>query len=296
MTTDGPVVPINIAATPTISVCTLVTRWDEYEIMRASFLAHGFADYCTEYLVVDNTRGNTADAYRAINAFLQEASAPYIIICHQDVELIDDGLVDLEQQIADMTARDPTWGVLGNAGSTPDGRRVMRLSDPHGSDQHPSDLPAIVTALDENFLLVRREANLAVSRDLSGFHHYGHDLCIVADVLGWSSYVIDFHLLHKSAGSLDNSFRVSRRATVNKYSRAFRPRCIAGTTQQAYLIGGSWFEQKIERLKLGGGRLWRRVARRLGLSYTTRDALDTAPIKASTKRLPPVAKATRRGP
>ena len=55
------------------------------------------------------------------------------------------------------------------------------------------ELPAKVHTLDENFIVVRRAANLSLSHDLDGFHLYGTDLCLIADVLGGNRYVIDFH-------------------------------------------------------------------------------------------------------
>ena len=263
---------ITAPSDPAFTVCTLVTRWNEYEVMRATFVAHGFDETSTEYLAIDNSAGNTADAYQAINLFLRAATAPYVLLCHQDVELVDDGVAELDREIRRIGQLDPNWAVLGNAGSSLDGRRVMRISDPRAANQQPAGLPVRVTALDENFLLVRAEANLAVSRDLGGFHHYGHDLCIIADVLGWSSHVIDFHLLHKSGGSLNVAFDASRRAIRAKYARAFRGRAVAGTTQRPYMIGGSATQRLTGTLLLQGRRLYRRLARRLGLPGADRDA------------------------
>ena len=195
------------------------------------------------------------------------------MLCHQDVELVDDGHAELMREITTMEARDPAWAVLGNAGSSFDGRRILRLSDPDGSDRRPAELPVRVSALDENFLLVRASANLAVSRDLEGFHHYAHDLCIVADVLGWTCWVIDFHLLHKSAGSLNASFHASRRAIAAKYARAFRRRWIAGPTQTPYRIGGSALSRGADRFILAGRRIGYRIARRFGLPSADKDAM-----------------------
>ena len=58
-----------------------------------------------------------------------------------------------------------------------------------------------MSALDKNFLVVRRDANLAVSADLKGFHLHGTDICIVARLLGYTAYVVDFQLRHVSSGA-----------------------------------------------------------------------------------------------
>lgn len=80
--------------------------------------------------------------------------------------------------------------------------------------------------LDENFLIVRRAANLAVSHDLAGF---GTVICLIAEVLGASCYVIDFHLRHKSAGVMDDAFHSVRERLIRKYRTAFRSRWVVTT-------------------------------------------------------------------
>jgi hypothetical protein len=131
-------------------------------------------------------------------------------LCHQDILLLEDGRTELEQRLNDLTAHDPEWALCGNAGGVSSTRLAIRISDPYGENQF-SPFPARVTALDENFIVIRRQANLALSHDLSGFHFYGADLCMIADFLGRSAYVIDFHLRHKSAGTTDASLQAAQR-------------------------------------------------------------------------------------
>ena len=100
-------------------------------------------------------------------------------------------------------------------------------------------LPAKVSALDENFIVVRREANLALSNDLEGFHFYGADLCIVADFLGRTAYVVDFHLRHKSGGKPDAAFYRMRKQVARKYRRAMRPRWVITTVTNLVISGSS---------------------------------------------------------
>ena len=220
--------------------------------MQQSFVAHGFTPRDTEYLVVDNSSQNQADAYVAYNAFLVEARAPYIVLCHQDVLLLDEGRKELDALLVELHARDENWGLCGNAGVKEDGTIALRITDPRTANgKAGGPFPARVATLDENFIVVRRAANLALSRDLAGFHMYGTDLCIISHVLGWSAYVISFHLLHKSGGTTDHLYYRSRDELRSKYMRALSPRWVALPTHSVVLIAGSKWVHKV------AGMLWR---------------------------------------
>src|SRR5262249_51154593 len=110
-------------------------------------------------------------------------------------------------------------------------------TDPHGTNRRIGDFPAKVRSLDENFVIVRRSTNLALSRDLEGFHFYGTDICLIADVLGNNCYVIDFHLRHKGHGVFDNHFFATRKHLIQKYRRAFRSRWITTTCTTIFISG-----------------------------------------------------------
>jgi hypothetical protein len=140
-----------------------------------------------------------------------------------------------EARIKEIEYLDPYWAVLGNAGGSAPGRLFIRISDPHDGDTSRGPFPARVSGLDENFLVVRRAANLAVSYDIAGFHLYATDLCLVADVLGWSSYVIDFHLQHLSPGKADASFKLMRTKLVAKWRRALRARWAVSPSASLYV-------------------------------------------------------------
>src|SRR6266478_6648330 len=100
---------------PVFSVCSLVTRDDQYERMLKSFAAHGLTTDNSEFIFVDNRSANAHDAYGGLNAMVAKARGRYIICCHQDVELIGDGAAELLVQLEELTARDPLWAVAGNA-------------------------------------------------------------------------------------------------------------------------------------------------------------------------------------
>ena len=221
------------AVLPTYTVATLVNDRAQYAAMCASFRAHGFDEACCEMIAAFNP----PSAYSALNELLSRAKGQYVIICHQDVRLIGDDRARLDQRLAELDALDSSWAVAGNAGGALPGKLAMRISDPHGEDRTMGTLPARVVSLDENFLVVKAASRVAFSRDLDGFHLYGADICLVADVLGYSAYVIDFHLRHLSPGRKDATFTKAEAAFRTKWSRALKPRWMQ-TTCTLLRIGG----------------------------------------------------------
>ena len=220
-----------------ITVGTLMTSHEQHRQMMGSFDAHGFSGGDCEFLAIDNSARQAADAYRGLNALLDAARGDIVILCHQDVRLIGDGRAALETRLRELSERAPDWAVAGNAGGVGPGRLALRISDPHGADRHVGELPARAQVLDENFLVIRRSARLGFSRDLSGFHMYGADICLVADLLGWSCWVIDFHLEHLSGGRKDESFHIAENAFRAKWSRALRPRFLQTTCTLVSIAG-----------------------------------------------------------
>jgi hypothetical protein len=230
------------------SLCTLVTDSVEYEQMRESFIKGGFTTDICEYLYIDNIGKNTFEAYAGLNRFLREAKGKYIILCHQDILLLLDGIKDLRARIDGIEKTDARWAVLGNAGSINIKYRGLHIQGP-GKEWNEELLPLRAQTLDENFIVVKNSANLALSADLEGFHLYGADICFVADVLGYNSYVIDFKLHHKSYGNDDESFYRIKRKFIKKYGRAFRSR-FAGTTITRFYVSGNSFRRAIGNTKL----------------------------------------------
>lgn len=234
---------------PRFSICTLVTDVEEYHEMVASMQQGGFGGIDCEYLYVDNSRSNVADAFEGYNLFLTEAQGNYVLLCHQDILLLDDNRSLLERRLQELDALDPAWGLCGNAGVTHSGRLALRLTDPHGANQALGPFPSRVATLDENFIIVRRDANLGLSHDLAGFHLYGADLCIIAEIMGRSAYVIDFHLVHKSGGTPNARFYEGRVEMMKKYARALRPRAIATTCTNLRLDSPYWKARLMAKLR-----------------------------------------------
>ena len=91
-------------------------------------------------------------------------------------------------------------------------------------------MPARVETLDECFILMRRSRPVLPSVDLSGFHFYGPDLCLQAELAGGSVWAIDFHLCHHGRGSKGPSFPECRARFIAKYSPIFPGRSLHCTT------------------------------------------------------------------
>lgn len=247
------------------TIATLVTDPEQYSAMRASFAERGFTDADCEFLFIDNSGVTQTCAYTGLNRALNQARGKFVILCHQDVRLNEHGRAELEARLLELETIDPAWALVGNAGGAAPGQLAVRISDPHGANQKVGDLPARVASLDENFILVKREANLAFSRDLSGFHFYGADICTLADILGWSAYVIDFHLHHLSPGNPNRDFEIQKEAFRSKWSQALRPRWIQTTCALLRLDGdplrqifGQLAEAPYQKLarRLPGARGW----------------------------------------
>src|SRR3569833_2930079 len=231
------------------SICTLVTDMAGYLEMRESYIEKGFATDICEYLYNDNIGQNTFEAYAGLNRFLREAKGKYVILCHQDILLKDHDIADLQSRISEMDQLDPNWGAIGNAGSVNIKYRSVHIIQASGKSNIEQYLPMRVQTLDENFIVVKNSAIPALSADLEGFHFYGADICIIANVLGYNSYVIDFMLIHKSEGNDDERYYQLKRKMIQKYRRAFRSR-FAGTTVTRFYLSGSRLQSALGNTRL----------------------------------------------
>jgi hypothetical protein len=218
------------------SVCSLVSDLEEYSGMVRSYQQAGFTDECCEFLYVDNSRGNKYDAYAGLNRLMALAGGQYLILSHQDVALNHDTEADLSRRIREITQLDPRWAVLANAGFADLKRQFKKIAHLHETlDIGP--FPHPVRSVDENFMLLRKSAGLFFSPDLSGFHLYGTDICLVAAQKGCTCYVIDFLLLHKSTGNMNDSFFQARQAFIQKYAATLSPRYIRTPCTTMFISG-----------------------------------------------------------
>ncbi len=213
------------------SICSIVNNWEEYALMKNSFINCRFNTNC-EYLVADNADKNNFDAYKAIKRFLQDAVGKYIILVHQDVRCID-SVDKLTDSLDHLQAMDSRWAVCGNAGAIGYHKTFFNLEN-NGKIKKSNHLPQRVSSLDENLLIIKNDCHLSVSNDINGFHFYGTDLCLIADLLGYNCYVIDFMVNHLSLGNLEQ-MALHQPGFVAKYGHKFRHRFIQTSCTKFYL-------------------------------------------------------------
>ena len=197
------------------SFCTLVTRPEEYAEMVSSAKLAGFDGNDVEFFYFNNKNNNHFDGYTGLNRAMRSVNGKYLIFCHQDVLFNHDKREKLEQCILEVETVDQRWAVIGNAGKMKSGRQVIRITDPALSNCKIGDFPSQVESVDENFIIVNRSVNVACTYGLTGFHFYGADICQNAIYNGLNCYVIDFHLLHKSGGKVDQAYDIC----INNYRR-----------------------------------------------------------------------------
>jgi hypothetical protein len=225
----------------TFSVCSLVADQGRYDRLVALFARLGFTAENSEFLAADNRHNNDFDGFSWHKTLLAHARGRYVIFCHDDVELMEQGYDDLLACIAGIDAKDPAWLLAGVAGGLYRPKRpgkwrlALHISDNRGPDRRRGELPSRVETLDECFLLMQRCRPVVSSYDFSGFHYYGPDLCLQAEFLGGSSYVIDFHIRHYGQGQTGSPFEQSRRQFTAKYLQFFPGRLLHCTTGQVAL-------------------------------------------------------------
>ena len=231
--------PASLETAIRYTIATLVNDMDQYEAMKSSFISGGFLIDDCEYILLDNTSEPQTGAYRGLNGLLNAARGQFVILCHQDVRLLSDNRIDLDERLTHLSGIDHRWALAGNAGGIRPGELAIRITDPHGANQHSGSLPARVQTLDENFIVVRREARIGFSNDLAGFHYYGADLCLHADIAGYTAYVINFHLAHLSAGRKDGRFRDMEDDFRSAWQMKLRARWLQTTCNLVHVSGGT---------------------------------------------------------
>ncbi|MEY8842816.1 hypothetical protein AB9K41_27610, partial [Cribrihabitans sp. XS_ASV171] len=192
---------------------------ERYARMLESFERAGFTAETAEFIALDNRGQNRFDGYSALRRIFPELRGRYIILVHDDVELVDDGAGELRKILEELDRRDPNWTLGGCSGWSADGTELLRhLEDPHGSSR-PLTAPREAQSLDECFLVLPRARAVLPSLDLSGFHLYAADMCVQAKMAGGRAYVLPFFLHHHSGGTHGPDLEASRDAFTRKYEK-----------------------------------------------------------------------------
>ena len=164
----------------------------------------------TELLILDNSVGEW-DCYGAIRHFLKEAQGDLIIVIHDDIEFGDLSSPLLLERIREVSIKDRSASLFGVAGISSKGQRgIGHFYDATCEQNWGFPDGGQASSLDECFLVIKNGQGINVSDGLEGYHFYGTDLCLNTMSLGLSCYVIDYPLIHKSAGSLNENFFAAR--------------------------------------------------------------------------------------
>lgn len=183
-----------------------MTDFHEYTEMIDSAKNKGFNTNDIEFLYFDNIGNNTFDGFNGINRAIREAKGEYLVFCHQDILFEFDNREKLDKCMLELESLDSNWSVAGNAGKNHMGDSKVRITDPNWENLSLGKFPERVMGVDENFIIINRKHSFGCSTNMSGFHLYGIDLCQNAASLGLNTYVVDFHLRHKSGGNLSKEF------------------------------------------------------------------------------------------
>lgn len=242
----------------TFAVCSLVTNFEQYENMLASFEKNGFMNEQCEYFHIDNSNSNQYDAYSGLQKLINASNSKYVILCHQDIKLLEHDYNHLVKLLNELEEIDPKWAVAGNAGGFGFDRIRTCISDPYGfTGPHP-DLPIAIDSLDENFIILKSDAHISPSQDITGFHFYGLDLCMQAKSKGYNAYVIGFLLHHYGAGTRDKIYYERLHAFEQKHRRLLKSRWATTPTTQIRLTS-SWLGLHFARTVRFGYYIWKHI-------------------------------------
>lgn len=218
----------------TYSICTIVNSYEKYNQMLESFSNSGFNRNNSEFIYVDNLTANKYDAYGSIRRFLKRSSGKYIIICHQDIVLVDDERV-LSARLKHLEDTDSRWAMATNAGVDEKGRQFFRYVHPSGLEIRKGDFPHRIAAADEHFLLLKASSGISPSPGLSGFHLYGTDIAVQAGLAGQTAYAIDFNLVHFGLGTVDDRYFDELRQFQASHLRDPKPAFFKNTVAPVYI-------------------------------------------------------------
>lgn len=220
------------------SFCTLMTKKHEYEKLLDSLEKKGFNSENSEFLYLDNSISNKYDAFKGLRQLIANSKGEYIVLLHQDIILYDDINI-LRKRISELEKKDKNWAVAGNAGAREPKNYFIKVTDRNNNLKLlGKNFPALVNSLDEDLIILKKNAGITFSNDLSGFHFYGTDICMNAQQLGFNCYVIDFHVLHYGFGVLTKDFYESKNLFVKKYAKLKKGKFIQTTCIRFYIGSG----------------------------------------------------------
>lgn len=164
---------------------------------------------------------NAASAAAAYNRGLDKTTADILIFAHQDVWFPHGWETLLSRRIAEISALDPNWALIGCFGvglggihygpvwSSSLGQIVGRISKD----------PVPVQSFDEMVIILRRSSGLRFDEEMGGWHLYGTDIVTQARTRGMGAYVASLPCLHNDRfhASLGPDYAKCYRAMQKKW-------------------------------------------------------------------------------
>ena len=243
-----------------LSLVCCVSRPDVFQDCLISSLERERAMGRMEVIPIDN-RDNRYSAPQALNLGLDQARAPIILCCHQDVRMPEGWMERFLNQIERIESADPRWGVAGLMGVGSDGAFAGHVKDPH-TDRPFGRLPRKVQALDEVCLAIRKDSGLRFDEGLGGFHFYGADLCLQARMEGMACYAVDAPVEHLSGGRCDESFYQAAHRLRGKWHGVPGAPSVIETTCGVFPIREGVRASLLARFLRVRRKFWRRLQRR----------------------------------
>lgn len=211
--------------------------------------------------IYENSR-SAASAYNDALAKAEPGSA-YTIFVHQDIYLPEGWLAKLRWDIARLTVHDPSWGVLGCYGVTSTGQGEGHVySNGLGVLGRSFERPIRVRTLDEIVLVVQHVPSLRFTDGHPGFHLYGTDICLRAEQLSLSCYVVNDLCVHnaRSDSALPLAFYQSYLAVMRNFPKALPVKTPCATiTNSVWPMRMTLLRQRLARLA-GRARIVERLA------------------------------------
>jgi hypothetical protein len=230
------------------SVCTLVKNKEKYQILLESLQKNNFCNDIDEILCIDNSLGNNHDCFSAIKKFVSIAKKNYIILAHDDIVFNLDRKV-LVRELEKKKSLDPKSAVFGVAGVYKNplvgsGHFISHKGEENWGFRHNGK----VNTLDECCIIIDKASLVSVSDKITGYHFYGTDICINARKKGFSTYVIDYPITHKSKGNLDAHFLRSRQSYISHLRKNGNWDVVTTTCTSMY--AGNDFFKKVKSLSI----------------------------------------------
>lgn len=176
---------------------TFVVATNDKGVLRTNLLASGCLSRAHPHQVI--IQEGYRSASQAYNDAIEKSKNDAIVFVHQDIVLPDEWMADLERSLQSLEKTDANWGVLGCWGATRNNWGVGYIySTGLGLLGRPFDSPQPVETLDEIVLVIRKSSGLRFDERLPHFHLYGTDICLRAEAVGRTNYVVPAFCVHNT--------------------------------------------------------------------------------------------------